>query len=419
MSRTLIIVLSLFITFTGYSQPQISLAELERSFLANNFELLVAKLNIDRAQAETILAKRWHNPSFTLHQVNFWANGSSERLPNLIGNYGSTQQVAVDLEQMIETANKRRKRIQLKSLERDQVALEWQELLLAMKLELRSTYWDLIANEKELEIQRDIVSNLKQFATEYKTLSDNGTVPKAEYLRIQTQYISAITAATQLENQNVALLGKLKLWTRMPDLSGKALIYEVITNHQLTQRIPVNVVEVAQQENIIALKAEKNSEIASSMMTLEKANRNPDMRVLFSYDRGGSMMRDFIGFGVSVDLPLFNRNQEGIHKAQILQEQAELEKKYGQAYVENQIQQLLKQLNHYEEVLLELKDETLDEFDDMLAIYQDHLNSNQISVLEYMDLLTAYQSALQNKIELEQNYMKIFEELQYIVGKDF
>lgn len=401
------------------AQPLISLDDIERSFLQNNFELLVARFNIDRAEAARIGASKWNNPSFTVHQLNFWSNPSAERLPQLIGNYGSTQQIAVDLEQIIETARKRHKRAAIRSLEVDHALLEWEELLIELKLELRSTYWDLIANEKELAIQRDIVGNLKQIVNEYKTLAEKGLAPKAEYMRIQTQYIQAINATAQLENQNIELLSKLKMWTRMPTLTGTALTYEVLTHHELSQKVPLDIVRLAKEESVTALKNQKQIEIANSLMALERANRHPDMKLIFSYDRGGSMMRDFIGFGVGFDLPLFNRNQMGIQHATAQVEQSKMEQAYGLEYMENRIQQLLIQLNHYEEILKELKDENLDEFDDMLAVYQEHLNKKQITVLEYMDFLTAYQTALQNRIELEQNYMKTFEELQYVVGKDF
>ena len=423
MFRLLIVFQILFLELTLYAQtptqPLISLADIERSFLENNFDLLVARFNIDLAEAERIGASKWNNPSLTIHQVNFWSNPSSERLSNLIGNYGSTQQIALDLEQIIETANKRHKRVHLRGLEVDHASLEWEELLISLKLELRSTYWDLIANEKELAIQRDIVSNLKQITTEYKSLADKGLVPKAEYMRIQTQYIQALNAKAQLDNQNIELLSKLKLWTRLHDLKGSDLTYEVLTHHELSKKIPINILDIAKEESILALKNKKELEIATSRLALERANRNPDMKLILSYDRGGSMMRDFIGFGVGFDLPLFNRNQLGIQLATAQIEQSKVKETYALERLENKIQQLLNQLHHYEGVLIELKDENFDEFDDMLNVYQEHLNKKQITVLEYMDFLTAYQTALQNRIELEQNYMKIYEELQYVVGKDF
>src|SRR5690606_24672678 len=55
---------------------------------------------------------------------------------------------------------------------------------------------------------------------------------------------------------------------------------------------------------------------AEHQLRYEQAQRTPDVAVNIGYDRGGNIMRDFIGVGVSMDLPLFNRNQGNIRAAQ-------------------------------------------------------------------------------------------------------
>ena len=47
-------------------------------------------------------------------------------------------------------------------------------------------------------------------------------------------------------------------------------------------------------------------------LELQNAMKTPDVAVSIGYDRGGNIMKDFIGLGVSMDLPIFDRNKGNI-----------------------------------------------------------------------------------------------------------
>src|SRR5690606_38211199 len=67
---------------------------------------------------------------------------------------------------------------------------------------------------------------------------------------------------------------------------------------------------------------------AEQQLRLQKANRTPDLTVAVGYDRGGSIMGDFIGVCLSKDLPLFDRNQGQIKSAQLEMERRRLDLEY-------------------------------------------------------------------------------------------
>lgn len=94
--------------------PTFNLQDLERHFLESNQLLLAQKTQVK--QAETLVAQErvWHNPSLSISEWNLWSNGSAEQLPYLFGRHGNTQQISAELEQLIETAGKRKKRISIK-----------------------------------------------------------------------------------------------------------------------------------------------------------------------------------------------------------------------------------------------------------------------------------------------------------------
>ncbi|KAF5301179.1 hypothetical protein FQR65_LT19271 [Abscondita terminalis] len=90
----------------SFSQKKISKEEVERTFLENNFELISQKFSLEQSQAELIQARLWaNNPNLTIGEVNLWRNNPHEEMPYLFGRYGKTQQVSLELEQVIETAD--------------------------------------------------------------------------------------------------------------------------------------------------------------------------------------------------------------------------------------------------------------------------------------------------------------------------
>ena len=112
---------------------EFTLQALEKEFLQHNYLLLAARYDVDVKDAQILQEKLWNNPSLTVAQINFWANSSSEQLPYLWGNYGNTQQISVDLEQLIETAGKRKKRVALKQYEKEDVRLDFEQLMRELK----------------------------------------------------------------------------------------------------------------------------------------------------------------------------------------------------------------------------------------------------------------------------------------------
>lgn len=108
---------AVLITVCAQTQAQkVTLENLEAAFLQKNYELIASKYNIDKVDAEIIQEKLWSNPTLSISEVNLWKTYNVEQQPYLIGKYGRNQQVAVELEQLIETAGKRKKKSSNKAI---------------------------------------------------------------------------------------------------------------------------------------------------------------------------------------------------------------------------------------------------------------------------------------------------------------
>ena len=178
-------------------------------------------------------------------------------------------------------------------------------------------------------------------------------------------------------------------------------------------------IELAKRQNIGLKKQLNELDKAEKALIVQKANRTPDLIAQVNYDRGGNIMRDFMGFGVSIDLPIFNNNKQNVKLAELAISQ---EKSYQSALeinLEEEITQLETQFKLIEDTMKEWPVEQLNEQTKMIENFKKHLLNRQVTLIEFIDFIQAYREANRGYIQLEEAYNQTIEELQYIVGNDF
>ena len=395
-----------------------SLADLENQYFQNNSQLLTAKFNIDKTQALLIQEKLWSNPTLSISEVNLWKTYNIEEQPYLFGNYGKNQQISVELEQLIETAGKRKKRIAIKQLEKNSALFEYEELLRELRKELRITFHDLYRIQQEEQQLNEIVELYIQMNAQYQRQSELKNISTADFYRIQTELIGLQKQQIELENEQFEALNKLRILTHHSDLEIKYISFHHTEAYQ-AQKLPINLMEIALKQNIELKYQENEQAIAQQQLILEKAQKKPDLTVQMNYDRGGNIMRDFVGVGVSFGLPIFNTNKGNIKAAEIAIYQQESNKKTLENNITQTIQQLQNQLVRMEKSLQNWPVAQLENQRQMLNNYKKHLQNKQVTLLEFIDFTQAYREANQAYYQMQQTYQNTFEELQYIVGQDF
>jgi cobalt-zinc-cadmium efflux system outer membrane protein len=161
----------------------------------------------------------------------------------------------------------------------------------------------------------------------------------------------------------------------------------------------------------------ENSHYAK-LFAYEKAQRVPNLNVMSSYDRGSGIWPSFIGFGVAIDIPLFDRNQGnikyaklGIDQTKILLDQKQIRVK---AEVSQDYKDLLAAIALYESIELEYEQD----LDRLLGSYTRNFGSRNVSLLEYLDFQNTY---LENKkiiLESQRDIHLHLEELHYNTGTE-
>ncbi len=411
------IVLTLCTAYVCRSQTY-GLHQLEASFLQNNYALLAHKFEIGSAEAEVVQERLWPNPTLAISEVNLWTNGTTETLPRLFGNYGRGQQVSVELEQLIETAGKRSKRVAIKELEHRSSVFAFEELVRELKKELRQTYYQLSSLSQERMQLAAIVDLFTQLNEQYGRQAALQNISKVDYYRVQSELITLRKELADLENDVAEYLETLRVLTNIDGLSLTQLTFGSDDNITV-KPVPIDMLTMALDQNIGLKRQSLQVEQAGKQWQLEKAQRRPDLTLQLGYDRGGNIMQDFIGLGVSMDLPVFNRNKGNIKAAKFQLEKEEASQQALKWELENAVVRLQGQLQRYQTALAAWPIEAAQEQQDILNRYKKHLQSGQVTLIEFIDFTQASRDAHKAYLDTWENYNITYEELQYLVGKDF
>jgi len=404
---------------------KMSREEAEAMFLRNNLLLISEKLNIESQKAEVIQAKLWTNPSFSVGDVNLWATnrqtGGAEVSPPFWNNFGRNQQIAFQLEQLVQTAGKRKKLIALEQVDLAKSEQYFEDLLRNLKLEIRNQLTDLQYVYQLIKVHRQLVENIGKLTNAYKNQLDNGYVSKAQYIRLKAKELQINKQILELEQQSEEIQKELKILLRTdPNVS-----IELTDDGFIKDSTPYRSVFVAQMiENAKQNRPDYKvslleEEYGNKLLAYEKAQRVPDLTFGANYDRNGNTMLDFVGFGVSFDLPIFNRNKGNIKKAQIRVENAKIQKQQTEFSIENEVVLAWKSLQKAIGFLDKIEPNYEQELDTILENYTQNFAKKNVSMLEYFDFMDAYMENKKILLEARKDMNQKAEEFNYYIGRDF
>ncbi len=264
-----------------------------------------------------------------LQQARFRPN------PTLSGDYGTARilgggdesQFSVGVSQVFETGNKRNRRVAVAELELQQVRAEISALERRLTVEIRTAYTKALSAARQLDVLEKLISaNLEIIRLIEARLKEGDVAPldvnliKVEADRLRIQMIGARndleTALLQLKNiigADVAESIKLAPQNERPPRLDLGL-------SELT--------DIALRERADLQAAKLGEELGTARIDLAKANSVPNVAGSITYSRnkritdfppviGGSVTNrdNELTFGVTVDIPIFNRNQGEIASA--------------------------------------------------------------------------------------------------------
>jgi outer membrane protein, heavy metal efflux system len=309
------LVVSLFLIILGSSQLvaqdtlHISIRKVDSLFQAKNYYLLAASMNIEAQKAQIIQAKVYPNPIFTA-DINAYDPGNNQAF-----HVGKTGQKVFQLEQLIILGGKRKAEIDMAKTNVGIAELEFQQLIRELKFRLHSDLYTIGQQDFLLKKYNKQLNFLDTLLKSYETQANKGNIPLKEVVRLRGAYIQLNNDRAELYQLYIQTQTDLQILLQsssviLPDSTDLNL------NHYL---IPSSVGDIqnAAMENLPELQVMKQNKIlAEQYLKYQKRMAVPDINIFASYDQRGGAFNNQINSGISIPLPLWNRNRGNIKTSQ-------------------------------------------------------------------------------------------------------
>lgn len=323
-----------------YFDPQqgSSSADITRRALEYNGELAAARLEIERARARLLQDGLRPNPTVDFEQTT----------GRLTGSVGESE-TSVGVSLPLELGGKRRRRIELAEAELEAVEAEVAERERRLTAEVLALYVEALAALRELEITEGLTDlDLKTVVFVQARVNEGETAPlELNLLRAEVERLRS--RRTLVEGRLQSALIRLKSLAGIP-LQEPLRLREDISTASLREP-PASLeasVEIALRTRPDLRLARLNEEVANAGLRLARAQGTPNLTAFTRYTLSRSAFDDtpvgvlndrdkLLTFGVSVELPVFNRNQGAKAEAATAIVQARRRREFAEATVRAEV----------------------------------------------------------------------------------
>src|ERR1035437_2676674 len=301
---------------------QLSLADAQRLAFEKKWDLLAAAAGVDAATAQKIAAHQFPNP--TVSQYTSLINVDNHPSSTSDGNsvWDRSYDTIFAINQLFEIGGKRRSR-----KASAQARLEGAKALLfdarrTLDVAVAKAYVAAAQAEENVRVLLQSAGTLREEAKiaevrlragEIATSDKSQIEITAEQFELNAQ--SAKSAAAQARVALEVLLG-------MPHPNAECELSDRL-DALCAATTPLNTNSVGTwRPDVIAADAALHK--AEADLRLQKANRIPDPTLLAQYEHDPPRALNSVGLGVSLPVPLWNRNRANILAAEAAREQARL-----------------------------------------------------------------------------------------------
>lgn len=396
-------------------QKLLSLQEAEDLFLKQNIEIQEGQAELYVAESAIRQAKLLNNPELSIDQVNLWSSKSQREdvtIPPILGSsIGKNTQFSVELGQEIRLGGKRKKGIQIARLNHRLSSLKQAYTSEEALLHFRSLIFEYNFYKSYQTTLEEELNILKQISKTYKKQRELGFIATSEWMRIQAAEYEAEQELLEVRQE----------WNELKELIHSLLGISVAENIEVfyspeKMELPSTLFREQMHHPLLQIGREE-MQLKRKSLALEKAQRIPDIRLSGNYDRFGGVWSNFIGFGISFTLPVWNRNQGNIKAAQMLLHLEQNKLNTQKIAIQNKIQT---ELHTYHE-LTAFKDKLKQDLsnEDLKKLQQSYVKNllqKNISLIEFLDFTETYKQRQKMLLETDKKIYTQYFTLLYTIG---
>lgn len=405
---------------------RLTLPQAETQFLRQNINLLTAQLGISESQAQQIQAQLRPNPTVYVELMPYnngsaYASGSAEAgqkrfLP--LGQNNSEQ--VLQVQQLLLMAGKRNKQLALARINTEITRDRFYNLLRTLKYQLRSTFYSLYYNQQSLSVYDQEIAALRQTVDLYQQQYEKNNIPLKDLARLKA-YLFGLT----MERQQLIL----RLTNDQADMnvllngSPGTLIRPVVDPGEGAAYNPASLkladlYQLASDNRFDLKSVTDQAQFEQQNLTLQKALAVPDVSVQASFDRNGSFGQNYVGVGVGIPIPVFNRNQGNIQGATVRVQSSQQAIAAYRLQVDSDVQRAYARALQTDQLYRTFDKRFNDDFARLIQGVTVNYRKQNIGVVEFLDFFDSFKNSQIQYSQLQNDRVQSLEELAFAIGKN-
>lgn len=391
----------------------LTLKEAEQRFLERNLSLIAERYNIDMAQVQVLQAKLFENPVISLEQNVY------NRLNGKYFDFGKEGEAVVEIEQVIHLAGQRNKQVRLEKINKEIAEYQFEEVMRTLRQELNEKFVEVYFLSKSIAIYEKEVNSLQVLLGGMKIQQEKGNISLMEISRLESMLFSLRKEKNERENDLLTTRGELNLLLNLPEDTQVQLSLD----EEVLQQLDLSQLSFADLKAIINERPDQK--IARSTVNASRANLKlqksmafPEFSVKGNYDRVGNFINDYFAIGVSLSVPIFNRNQGNIKAARFSIQQAGVQQEYAANRADMELftayTSLEKATQLYQSTNMDLERN----FEKLITGVNENFTRKNISLLEFIDYYDSYKETCIQLYEIKKNVFLAMENLNTVVGQN-
>ena len=376
-------------------------------FLKQNLDLLMVQYGIESAKGLEVTARLFPNPILSVD-----ATTSTTRSVNRAGS------LTARVDQLFELAGKRAYRQESARYATLSAEAAFADAMRTLGFSVREAFYKVLQTRRKLELARESSSFFNEVVNINTIRFKKGVIAEADLIKLRVQAV---------DFQNQVIIATQELFAAQNTL--KALIgvrpnVELMLVGELAYKDATLLLEALKADALVTrpdlIVKERTLAQRGAEVKLAKAFRVPDVTIgLDKNIQGpeGPNSPNQIGGGVSVPLPLFNRNQGGILQAEAGVRAAEVDRNKTRLQVEIDVENAYRNFTQTQMLVQAYRGGALEDARASREIAKKAYERGGTSILDVLDAFRTFNATMQGYLEALLGYQRSLLEIDSAVGR--
>jgi cobalt-zinc-cadmium efflux system outer membrane protein len=389
--------------------------------LERNHDVIAARLALQATQFDKVEAGMYPNPIFSYSLGNLVLGRANPQGPPAIASPGFFGQTVhtIAISEVVDFWGKRSARLRAagRSIEHEQL-LE-RDALREVVYAVRSAFADVIRKQSERALSHETRERYDETVRLSRSRYSAGDISEAELRKIELEGLRYKNAeidsdlALELSRQQLAELLAMGGTEALPgtlseqELRLPSYAVSVLVDRALTQRPDV-------------LAAKQAKWLTEAMLARARREAMPDIALGLQYTHSEFTASgdnpNALGLAVSLPLPLFDRNQANIGRAQVDQLRAQNEGQRLVLEIKHEVGDAFRRIGRGQALLEVFEGGMLDRADQALKVAENSYRAGGISLIELLEAQRTYLQTRAEYLRAVYDYRQAAIDLKHAVG---